>query len=360
MLHRAARLHSSLVETPLHSVMSTLRRYWCQLRLSLQSVPSCTPTNGHLSYVTRHPCHLAPCKLTWISPQQQEDRYFNVDSKLAATQLLQEAVAPTENITATLSTPRLPFSFKQALLMRHGGNDADAVLQDFVDRGAPTPPTTPTAVMHVSQHKSDLASTMHTSTDCWCGATDPPFIAPAPPLLPNIPSAPAQQQVAMAEIATAPTRSNSLGSFNPSLSSLFSVGSIDSAVLRESVSVDPDLTRELESVSEADLEAILTDNPSLTEDFLSLFTDPAEVASHMGLGDCVGDMGDMNACTWWERDNSPYPNPPQSEVHQATATSSNLLETDAGKVTGRKRKHDKVEGYNVTYDEEDNEIILLD
>lgn len=164
----------------------------------------------------------------------------------------------------------------------------------------------------------------------------------------------------MAEIATAPTRSNSLGSFNPSLSSLFSVGSIDSAVLRESVSVDPDLTRELESVSEADLEAILTDNPSLTEDFLSLFTDPAEVASHMGLGDCVGDMGDMNACTWWERDNSPYPNPPQSEVHQATATSSNLLETDAGKVTGCKRKHDKVEGYNVTYDEEDNEIILLD
>ena len=293
-------------------------------------------------------------------PQQQEDRYFNVDSKLAATQLLQEAVAPTENITATLSTPKPPFSFKKALLMRHGGSDADAVLQDFVDRGAPTPPTTPTAVMHVSQHKSNLASTMHTSTDCWCGATDPPFIAPAPPLLPNIPSAPAQQQVAMAEIATAPTRSNSLGSFNPSLSSLFSVGSIDSAVLRESVSVDPDLTRELESVSEADLEAILTDNPSLTEDFLSLFTDPAEVASHMGLGDCVGDMGDMDACTWWECDNSSYPNPPQSEVHQATATSSNLLETDAGRVTGRKHKRDKVHGHNVTYDEEDNEIILLD
>ena len=54
------------------------------------------------------------------------------------------------------------------------------------------------------------------------------------------------------------------------------------------VSADPEVAGELDKVRDADLEALLADNPILTEDFVSLFCDPEELASHMGLGDCVG------------------------------------------------------------------------
>ena len=73
VLHRAARLHSSLVKTPLHGMMSTLRRLSSQLRPSLLSTPS-TPTYGLSSFVMLHPCHLEPwtrCTRIWISPQEQ-------------------------------------------------------------------------------------------------------------------------------------------------------------------------------------------------------------------------------------------------------------------------------------------------
>ena len=303
----------------------------------------------------------------------QGDRYFNFDTKQAATQLLQDAVAPTASITAALSKERLPFSTKRAYLMNldHEDDKADAVIQDFVNRDTPTPPTSPVAALRLTQPQVNAASKMHTSLDCWCGATTqehilhptPPYIAPAPPLLPIIPSqpplAPVPRQVAMTEMATAPARTNSTGSFNPSLSSLFSLGSLDSATLR--ASVNPELATELGPVSDADLAAIIADD-ALIGDFVSLFCDPEEVASHMGLGDCVGDIGNMStyACRGYEH--FPYPDPSQPKVTQATDTSSELLEADTGRVTGRKRKHDKMDtdGCSVTYDEHGNEIILLD
>ena len=303
----------------------------------------------------------------------QGDRYFNFDTKQAATQLLQDAVAPTASMTAALSKARLPFSTKRAYLMNldHEDDKADAVIQDFVNRDTPTPPTSPVAALRLTQPQVNAASKMHTSLDCWCGATTqehilqptPPYIAPAPPLLPIIPSqpplAPVPRQVAMTEMATAPARTPSTGSFNPSLSSLFSLGSLDSATLR--ASVDPDLAAELGPVSEADLAAIISDD-ALVGDFVSLFCDPEEVASHMGLGDCVGDIGNMStyACRGYEH--FPYPDPSQPKVTQATDTSSELLEADTGRVTGRKRRHDKMDpdGCSVTYDEHGKEIILID
>jgi hypothetical protein len=163
----------------------------------------------------------------------------------------------------------------------------------------------------------------------------------------------------MTEMATAPARTLSTGSFNPSLSSLFSLGSLDSATLR--ASVDPELAAELAPVSDADLEAIISDS-TLAEEFISLFCDPEEVATHMGLGDCVGDLGNMSTYAWRGYEHSPYPDPSQPEVPQATDTSSELLEADTGRVTGRKRRHDEMDtdGCSVTYDEHGNEIILLD
>ena len=156
----------------------------------------------------------------------QGGRCINCDSKLAAAQLLQDAVVPTVQVTAALSTARLPYSTTRAYLMHLNQEDtkATAVPQDFVNRDTPpTAPTTPLAALHLTQPQVNTASKVHTSIDCCCGVPapgpivqpTPPYIAPAPPLLATIssqpPPAPVPRQVAMAEMATAPTRSNSVG-----------------------------------------------------------------------------------------------------------------------------------------------------